>query len=46
MITWDDALNSNIELAPNLDQLKLDDNAPVLPNENGDYPVAMPGQTS
>jgi predicted dehydrogenase len=45
MVTWDEAMNSNIELAPNLDQLKLDDNAPVLPDKNGDYPIAIPGKT-
>jgi predicted dehydrogenase len=43
MVTWDEAMNSDVELAPNLEQLKLDDNAPVVPNENGDYPIAMPG---
>ncbi|MDR3181727.1 MAG: Gfo/Idh/MocA family oxidoreductase [Planctomycetaceae bacterium] len=44
-ITWDEALASNIELAPNLDKLSLDGDAPIMPDANGDYPVAVPGQT-
>ncbi len=45
LLTWDEALASNCELAPGLDQLKWDDAAPVMPNAQGKYPVAMPGQT-
>jgi len=44
-ITWDDALASNIELAPGLDQLSMGADAPVMPDTSGRYPVAMPGQT-
>jgi predicted dehydrogenase len=44
-ITWDEAMNSDVELAPNLDKLTLDGPAPVMPDENGDYPIAMPGIT-
>ena len=45
-ITWDAALNSNQVLAPNLDALTdLNDRAPVEPDANGHYPVAMPGTT-
>ncbi len=44
-VTWDEAMQSDVELAPNLDQLTMDGPAPVMPNENGDYPIAMPGQT-
>lgn len=42
-IEWDDALNSKIELLPKTFGW---DAAPlVLPDANGFYPVAMPGQT-
>jgi len=44
-ITWDEAFNSNKSLA-NLDTLtSLDSPAPVQPDENGDYPFPIPGQT-
>jgi hypothetical protein len=45
MVTWDEALASNLELAPGLDQLTMDSAAPVLPDAQGRYPVAMPGST-
>ncbi|MDR3234436.1 MAG: gfo/Idh/MocA family oxidoreductase, partial [Planctomycetaceae bacterium] len=44
-ITWDEALASNIELAPNLDKLSFDGDAPIMPDTNGGYPIAVPGQT-
>lgn len=45
MLTWDDALASNLSLAPQLEQLTMDSDAPVMPDANGRYPVAMPGTT-
>ncbi len=45
MITWEEALNSDLELAPGLENLTMDSDAPVMPDANGQYPVAMPGQT-
>ncbi len=44
-ITWEEAMASNRELAPGLDQLTPDGPAPVLPDANGQYPIAMPGTT-
>ncbi len=44
-ITWDAAMNSNLELAPGLDGWTMDSNPPVMPDANGHYPVAMPGFT-
>ena len=44
MITWEEAFNSTVELAPGLENLKWDGTAPVMPDTNGRYPVAMPGQ--
>jgi predicted dehydrogenase len=45
MITWDRALASNIELAPGLENMTMDSDAPVMPDAQGRYPVAMPGKT-
>jgi predicted dehydrogenase len=44
-ITWDEALASNIELAPGLASLTWDANAPAMPDGQGKYTIAMPGQT-
>jgi len=45
-ITWDEALRSDLQLAPGLEGLRsLDDPAPVQPGPEGRYPVAMPGLT-
>jgi myo-inositol 2-dehydrogenase/D-chiro-inositol 1-dehydrogenase len=43
VIEWDAALNSNIDLSPK--RLAWDAPPPVLPNEKGYYPIAVPGQT-
>ena len=45
MINFDDALNSNLELAPGLDKLTMDSAPPVRPDANGRFPVAVPGRT-
>jgi myo-inositol 2-dehydrogenase / D-chiro-inositol 1-dehydrogenase len=44
LITWDTALASNVELAPGLENMTWDSNAPVMPDPSGRYPIAMPGQ--
>jgi len=45
-ITYEEALASNIELAPGLEEINsLDAPAPVLPGDSGKYPMAMPGHT-
>jgi len=44
-ITWEEALASNIELAPGLENCTWDGNAPVMPDASGQYPIGMPGQT-
>ncbi len=44
-ITWDQALASDLELAPGLDQYTLDSAPPVKADEQGRYAVAMPGIT-
>ena len=45
MITWDEAMASNLELAPGLDQYTMDSTPPVMPDAQGRYPIAMPGMT-
>ena len=42
-ITFDQALNSQIELAPGLENLTWDGPAPAKAGPDGRYPVAMPG---
>ncbi len=47
LITWQEAMNSNLELAPGLENLtSLEDPAPLQPDSNGRYPIAMPGFTN
>ncbi|MBN2024191.1 MAG: Gfo/Idh/MocA family oxidoreductase [Pirellulales bacterium] len=43
VITWDEAVNSDLDLAP--DDLAAGAPAPVQPLADGQYPVAMPGLT-
>ena len=42
-ITWDEALNSKIDLMPS--EFTWDAKPKVLPDENGIYPFAIPGKT-
>ena len=44
-ITWDQAIQSNLELAPGLDRYTMDSNPPVMPDAQGHYPIAIPGMT-
>jgi predicted dehydrogenase len=44
-VTWEQALNSKLELAPGLECWTADSNPPVMPDAHGHYPVAMPGIT-
>lgn len=43
MVTWDEAINSQINLFP--DKLAWDAMPKLLPNADGFYPVAVPGKT-
>jgi predicted dehydrogenase len=45
VIQWDEALASTIELAPGLEKMSWEGNPPVVPDSEGHYPIAMPGQT-
>ena len=44
-ITWEQAMASNVELAPGLDNFTMESSPPVMPDQEGRYPVAMPGFT-
>lgn len=44
-ITWEEAVNSNVALAPGLEQMTADTPAPVQPDADGNYPIARPGLT-
>ena len=43
LMEWDEAINSKLQLMP--EKVTWDMAPPVLPDANGIYPVAMPGQT-
>ncbi|MGQ9649487.1 MAG: Gfo/Idh/MocA family protein [Phycisphaerae bacterium] len=44
-ITWEQALASNLALAPGLESFTMDSTPPVVPDAQGRYPVAVPGKT-
>ncbi|GAB5522786.1 MAG: Gfo/Idh/MocA family oxidoreductase [Roseivirga sp.] len=43
-ITWDEAMASDLKLVPD-NLTSFNSEAPILPNEDGNYPVAIPGKT-
>ena len=43
VITWDEAMASDLKLVPDLNS--FNDEAPILPDANGVYPAAVPGKT-
>jgi predicted dehydrogenase len=45
LITWEEAMASELQLAPGLDNYAWDSNPPAMPDASGKYPIAMPGQT-
>jgi len=44
MITWDEALNSEVGLVPSEAMLAWDKMPPVFPDADGNYPVPVPGE--
>lgn len=46
VIDWNMALESNLALVPNSIELDWEGPAPVMPDRQGRYPVAVPGVTS
>lgn len=43
VVTWDDALNHPVELAPGLDALTMTSPAPLPAGKDGKYPLPQPG---
>lgn len=43
LVEWEDALNSPLSILP--EQFAWDANPPVMPDEDGNYPVPIPGQS-
>ena len=43
IVTYDEYLNNDHELAPKVDELTLESEAPLLANAEGKYPVPQPG---
>jgi len=43
MVTWEEAMNSDLSLMP--ERFEWDAMPPVVPDENGEYPVPVPGLT-
>ena len=46
IVTWDDALNHEHELAGEADKLTMESPAPVQANAEGKYPIPLPGITN
>ncbi len=42
-LTWDQAINSKVSIMPK--EFSFDAEPPTLPNENGEYPIPIPGKT-
>jgi len=42
-VEWEEAINSQIQLMP--EKVTWDMAPPVVPGADGNYPVALPGQT-
>ena len=46
VITYDQMLNCEHEMAPNIDKLTLNSDAPLMPGPDGKYPVPEPGKVT
>ena len=44
-ITWEQATQSELALAPGLEKYTLDTMPPAVPDADGNYAIAVPGQT-
>jgi predicted dehydrogenase len=44
-VTWKQALESELVLAPGLDDYTMESDPPVMPDAQGNYPIAKPGVT-
>jgi len=46
LVTAEEAWNSTFEYAPNIAELTMDSDSPVMPDANGNYPIAVPGRAT
>ncbi|MCL2305425.1 MAG: Gfo/Idh/MocA family oxidoreductase [Planctomycetaceae bacterium] len=45
IVTWEQVVNSDVELFPGgVENITWDSKPPVLPDENGNYPIVIPGK--
>lgn len=44
VVTWDEAMASNFQFCPGIDQLTEDSAPPIQPDAEGRYPVPIPGK--
>ncbi|MGL6224992.1 MAG: Gfo/Idh/MocA family protein [Thermoguttaceae bacterium] len=45
IVTWDEVVQSNVELFPGgIENISWDSTPPVVPDKNGNYPIAIPGK--
>ena len=44
IITWDEAMASNFQFFPGIDQLTYDSVPPIKSDAEGRYPVPIPGE--
>ena len=44
--TWDDAYNSDLQYGPAPEDVNFDIDPPTTPNEDGNYPLPLPGLTT
>lgn len=42
-VTWEEAMNSSFQLAPDVDNMTMDTAAPIQPGPDGIYPSPLPG---
>jgi predicted dehydrogenase len=44
-VTWEEATQSDASLAPGLEEYTIDSTPPAVPDDDGNYPIAVPGLT-
>jgi predicted dehydrogenase len=44
IITWDEAMASDFQFCPDIDEMSYDSPPPLQPDEEGRYPVPVPGE--
>ena len=44
-VTWEEATQSDLSLAPGIEEYAMKTAPPAVPDDDGNYPIAVPGQT-